>query len=67
MHDQSVNQRNASALHEALQVERRRVDDAHVKIVGLENAMATLRAEVETMRRLVLVQRGTGPSVVSAP
>lgn len=59
----NINQRNAAALHEAIQIERRRVDDGLIKIAGLENAMSMLRAEVETLRRLVLVQRGHGPSV----
>lgn len=58
-----INQRNAVALYDALLVERRRVDAANARIVGLENAIVTVRAEVETLRCLVHASRGTGPSV----
>lgn len=59
-----VNQRNAQALHEALITERRRVDELVRQVAGLVGAMGILRDEVETLRKLVLVQRtGTGPSV----
>lgn len=58
-----INQHNATALYDALKVERRRVDEANARVVGLENALATLRAEVETLRCLVHASRGTGPSV----
>ena len=60
---EGINQRNAVALHDALQAERRRVDELNTKIAGLENALVTLRAEVETLRCLVHASRGTGPSV----
>lgn len=63
-----VNQRNAQALHEALIVERARVDALISQLAGTNAALTTLRSEVETLRKLVLVQRaGTGPSVRSDP
>lgn len=63
-----VNQRNAHALHEAIKTERRRIDALEQKVTGLHAAVATIRAEVETLRKLVLVQRaGTGPSVRGEP
>ncbi len=59
-----VNQRNAQVLHEALQVERRRVDDLSRQLAGFHGAFMVLREEVETLRKLVVVQQaGTGPSV----
>lgn len=60
---EGISQRNAVALYETIQIERRRMDEANARIVGLTNAIVTLRAEVETLRGLVHASRGTGPSV----
>ena len=59
-----INQRNAQALHSALITERARIDALVTENQGLRSAVASLREEVETLRKLVLVQRaGTGPTV----
>jgi len=59
-----INLKNALALNEALMIERARVDALTIQVAGMGNALAALSAEVETMRKLVLVQRtSTGPSV----
>lgn len=59
-----VGQRNQHALHGALVIERARVDELTKKVEGLNGALGLLREEVETLRKLVFLQRaGTGPSV----
>ena len=60
----SINERNAAALHDALRVERGRVDAALDDVRGLRAALDLLRSEVASLRHLVHVQRaGTGPTV----